>query len=519
MPTKKTTKPPYRPRKATLPPNRPTRSSKDSGEKKPEDRDLWKIIRENFGWGLVIGLPIILVILALLFRATDGFTFRPQPTPFPTIAPTPTAGSFVAPPAAPANVQRNRILFLATPEAGKPNQVYTANPDGSDVRQLTRTNEFKSNPVWSPDGRTIAFTASSVGLQIINFDGSGLRTLVYNGFSPVWSPDGKKIAFIRQDSAQDGKGPDGTGSVRILYVINSEGKPGDEKQLAYDALSPTWSPNNETIAYYSLRNLVMFTIRASGDGRPTQLKLPAGLGAWNPVFAPDGVSLIFYGSQNAQYLQQGLDQNLNFLTPTATAAPSFTPAPNTTPTTPIPTNTPAPTATVTPAGSPTPVGGYTVNLYQVNLDGSNFKQLAELENNNTQNIASYFAAYLTNSGEISPAAGTRPFYRVSPVFSPDGKKVAVLSTTKDLAGILVVSLDGTAPVRVAEGGEQGLRISPAFSADGAKLVYTFQLPDKGAKITLKSFEVAAKSEANFTSQGFPVEGIGFPTCCGYPNPR
>jgi dipeptidyl aminopeptidase/acylaminoacyl peptidase len=516
MPTKKTTKPPYRPRKAALPPNRPVKSGKDSPEKKVEERDLWKTIRENFGWGLVIGLPIILVIVALLFRATDGFTFRPAPTPFPTIAPTPTAGSFVAPPEAPANAQRNRVLFLATPEAGKPNQVYTANSDGSDVRQLTRTNEFKSNPVWSPDGKTIAFTASNVGIQTINFDGSGLRTLVYNGFSPVWSPDGKQIAFLRQDSAQDGRGPDGTGSVRILYVTKSDGKPGDERQLAYDALSPAWSPNNETIAYFSLKNLVMFTIRAGGDGRPTQIKVPAGLGAWNPVFAPDGVSLIFYGSLNAPYLQQGLDNNLNFLTPTATPAPTFTPLPNITPNTPAPTNTPVPTTTPTPQGSPTPTGGFTVNLYQVNVDGSNLKQLAELENNNNQNIASYFAAYLTNSGEVSPAAGTRPFYRVSPVFSPDGKRVAALSTNKELAGLVVVALDGSiAPAKVADGGEAGLRISPTFSTDGAKLIYSFQPPDRGSKVSLKVFDIAAKTETNFTSNNFPVEGIGFPTCCGF----
>jgi Tol biopolymer transport system component len=517
MSTKKPIKPPYRPRKANLPGNRPTQGKgRIETAQKKEEQNLWKTIRENFGWGLVIGLPIILVIVALLFRATDGFTFRAAPTPFPTIAPTPTAGSFVAPPDAPANAQRNRILFMATPEVGKPNQIYTANPDGSDVRQLTRTNETKSNPVWSPDGKTIAFTASNVGIQAINFDGNGLRTLVYNGFSPVWSPDSKQIAFIRQDSATDGKGPDGTGSVRILYVIKVEGKPGDEKQLAYDALAPVWSPNNETVAYFSLRNLVMFTVRASGDGRPSQIKVPAGLGAWNPVFAPDGVSVVFYGSQNAPYLQSGLDQNLNFLTPTPTAAPTFTPLPNTTPTTPIPTNTPVITATVTPQGSPTPVGGYVVNLYQVNIDGSNFKQLAELENNNSQSITSYFSAYVANSGEASPAAGTRPFYRVSPIFSPDGKKVAALSTTKDLAGLTVVTLDGsTPPVKVGEGGEAGLRISPAFAPDNAKLIYVFQTPDKGSKITLKTFDIGAKTEANFTSNGFPVEGLGFPTCCGF----
>ena len=54
-----------------------------------------------------------------------------------------------------------------------------------------------SNPVWSPDGRRIAFE-SNWQLWVMNADGSGQRRLTRNGarnFASVWSPDGRRFAF------------------------------------------------------------------------------------------------------------------------------------------------------------------------------------------------------------------------------------------------------------------------------------------------------------------------------------
>ena len=79
-------------------------------------------------------------------------------------------------------------------------EIFVVNADGSGERRLTRNTGRDSNPVWSPDGRRIAFE-SNWQLNVMNADGSGQRRLTRNGgrnFAPAWSPDGQKLAFERR---------------------------------------------------------------------------------------------------------------------------------------------------------------------------------------------------------------------------------------------------------------------------------------------------------------------------------
>ena len=93
-----------------------------------------------------------------------------------------------------------------------PREVYTIEPSGKGLRQLTvEGNNF--NPVWSPDGRQIAyFNAPSfveLRLMTMNADGSAKRIvrLIGVGVYPwvcwraahlglAWSPDGTKFALV-----------------------------------------------------------------------------------------------------------------------------------------------------------------------------------------------------------------------------------------------------------------------------------------------------------------------------------
>jgi len=81
-------------------------------------------------------------------------------------------------------------------------EVFVANGDGSNPRNLTNNPFFDGWPAWSPDGMKIAFASNrrGHGYQIFVMDADGANPrLVANtegrGTAPRWSPDGKAIYF------------------------------------------------------------------------------------------------------------------------------------------------------------------------------------------------------------------------------------------------------------------------------------------------------------------------------------
>jgi TolB protein len=97
------------------------------------------------------------------------------------------------------------------------------NADGTNLTQLET---LGLDPVWSPDGQQIAFTAHHLAIAVMNSDGSQVRLLTGPEAldqRPAWSPDGQQIAFV---SDRDGN--------REIYVINSDGT-GERWLMATDA--------------------------------------------------------------------------------------------------------------------------------------------------------------------------------------------------------------------------------------------------------------------------------------------
>jgi len=91
--------------------------------------------------------------------------------------------------------------------------LFIINRDGTGLRRLTHDKYADLHPSWSPDGRMIAFTTDRGGntdFDLLRF--SNLRIAIYHldtgtievlggmdagkNINPVWSPDGRALAFV-----------------------------------------------------------------------------------------------------------------------------------------------------------------------------------------------------------------------------------------------------------------------------------------------------------------------------------
>jgi len=89
-----------------------------------------------------------------------------------------------------------------------PSQIYLMNPDGSNVRRITRSDAIDTEPFFSPDGQSIYFTSDRGGSpQIYRMPAQGgeaVRLTFEGGYnvSPRVSPDGKTLAYIARVEGQ-----------------------------------------------------------------------------------------------------------------------------------------------------------------------------------------------------------------------------------------------------------------------------------------------------------------------------
>src|SRR5262249_5500140 len=127
-------------------------------------------------------------------------------------------------------------------------EIYVIASDGAgEPQKITDLDTLKFNFSWSPNSKEIAFTASDSKMRKYTLESkqtAELSSSRYGNISaPVWSPDGKWIAFSKADHTRN----------TDVYLIPSAG--GEERKVTFDSYSdvnPRFSPDGRRL--YFVRN-------------------------------------------------------------------------------------------------------------------------------------------------------------------------------------------------------------------------------------------------------------------------
>jgi len=367
------------------------------------------------------------------------------------------------------------------------------------LRPLTMPADSSGAPAFSPDGNYVAFERrgtrpGDAGIFVKGTESDQMTQLTSNDDDccPVWSPEGRSIAFSRFADkgfaiyvvSADVGGEQKREAERKLsmkaatYVLSSASAA--ERKLDTSGVTPQhgeldWSPDGKSIAFSGDAAIFLLSLANSTVHRLTE---PPPLSQdWGPTFSPDGQRLLFVrehqvglpdeilvtpatGGEASRILsepgkiagppQWSFEGRSVIFASNRNGHPGLWRVSVDTPDAPVPISDPA-----TPAWSPAVSRrGYrmaytrqtrSLSIWQMDLSPSGDKQPRVL----------VFSTSQTDQGP-------------GPQYSPDGKKLAYMSDRSGTMEIWVSNLDGGNPFQLTAVGGAG---TPRWSPDSQVVAF------------------------------------------------
>ena len=363
--------------------------------------------------------------------------------------------------------------------------IYTVSAQGGTARQLTTQASYECNPIWSPDGKQIAFASDRDGnfdIYIMSVHGGSAKKLTKNSASELpsaFTPDGKYVVFSAniQDPAQSAFFP--SGAMTELYKVPVVG--GRTQQIiATPAEAVCYMPDGQSFLYQDRKGVEdewrkHHTSSVTRDiwlydgksGKHTNLTNIGGEDR-DPSLAPDGKTVYFLserkgGSMNVYSMDVNNPSNIQAVTSFKTHPVRF----------------------LSVANNGLLCYAYDGEIYTQEANGKAKKVAIDITRDDSEQIADL------------KVSGVR-----SATVSPDGKQIAFIYRGE----VFVTSADyaTTKQITYTPAAEQGL----SFSPDNRTLAYS---TERNGNWELVLAKIERKDDPNFPNATLIKEEILLPS--------